>query len=86
MRDSVEAQDNLADDLVEVLNKHSEIGTLTYATIIGTLDILKDMLLDELRDSNNEQDTGSNSIFKAIAKAGNGRADKGNGGDEASLP
>ena len=71
--DSSNAQEELAVDIVEVLDRHRKGDHLTYATVLGVLEIIKDMLLDELEEESRVQDPNNNPLFEALAKARHGR-------------
>jgi len=69
--DAPKAQEDLAADIVEVLNKHRG-DNLTYATVLGVFEVIKDMLLDELEEESRVQDTNYNPLLKALAKTRHG--------------
>ena len=69
--DAPKAQEDLAADIVEVLNKHRG-DNLTYATVLGVFEVIKDMLLDELEEESRVQDINDNPLLKALAKARHG--------------
>ena len=63
--------EDLADDLMEVLNTYRTKETLTYATVLGILDIIKDTLLEELRNECHDQDFDCTPIFQDVTKPSN---------------
>jgi hypothetical protein len=68
--DSVETQEELAVALTDVINGFRTGDQLTYATIIGVLRILEDMLLAELEEEYHEQNINNTSILKAVTARG----------------